>query len=300
MPYALPTDSQRRALFAWLKQSSSLTAWRRLCAYHQAFLDAVRATYEEEQRTAGMTLTIPTDWYTRVLDCHDAFNAAVARLSRSERRCFLYLGMRGHFSEALLAVRWWQQMYGGSFYGRNGFSPADSPRWLNIESPMHACLAALSDIGIVLQTAHTDVPAPIYDVNVLLQQPESSLIKHWISQPNLPMLPAVTPPIVVATGNIIPVYGIWEPVNLTRLSLARLTRAPADGLLLDGCMNYLHADCAAPTIAFPEDDARRNGRATYWRLVWADERYGSSAVPQEELAYSFIRPARGETLFSYA
>jgi Immunity protein 71 len=41
MPYPLPTEHERRALFAWLKQASSLSAWRRLYTFNQAFVDVV-------------------------------------------------------------------------------------------------------------------------------------------------------------------------------------------------------------------------------------------------------------------
>ena len=60
MPYVIPTDHERRALFAWLRQASSLTAWRRLYSYHQAFVDSVSKAYEDEQKTPGLPETSPT------------------------------------------------------------------------------------------------------------------------------------------------------------------------------------------------------------------------------------------------
>jgi hypothetical protein len=77
MPYPVPTDRERRALFAWLKQASSLSAWRRLYSHHQVFVDAVAKAYVDEQSTPGMALTLPTDWYASVLRSHDAFYAAL-------------------------------------------------------------------------------------------------------------------------------------------------------------------------------------------------------------------------------
>ena len=53
MPYPRPTDPERCALFCWLKQASSVTAWRRLYSYHQRFVDAVQSVYEEEQDGCG-------------------------------------------------------------------------------------------------------------------------------------------------------------------------------------------------------------------------------------------------------
>ena len=58
MPYPIPSEHERQALFAWLKQASSLTAWRRLYSHHQVFVDAVAKAYVDEQSTPGMNLTI--------------------------------------------------------------------------------------------------------------------------------------------------------------------------------------------------------------------------------------------------
>jgi hypothetical protein len=307
MPYPVPTEHDRRALFAWLKQASSLTAWRRLYSYQQAFVDAVQRVYEEEQRTVGMVQTIPTDWYASVLVSHDAFAVALDRLQRGDRRCFTFLGARGHFSEGLAQVKWWQNMYGGSYSGRNGFTPAESPRWVEIETTMHDCLAALSDIGVVLQPRDTDVPAPIDEVEAYLSYRTSSLIRYYHAQPSLPPVPAVTQELLVPSGNLIPCYGIWEPVRVDANPPHAASGVPVplpesrnvDGRPLDGCMNYLHGDFAAPTIGFPEDNTRGEGRSTTWRLVWRDERYGENPVPEDEAKYVFIRPVPGEVLFRY-
>lgn len=217
------------------------------------------------------------------------------------RRCFLFLGARGHFSESLLGVKWWQEMYGGSFNSRNSFSPAASPRWPEMETAMHDCLAALSDIGVALQKRHTDVPAPISRMSTYLSSPTSSLIKHWLAQSNMLRVPVATPELLVSTGDLVPVYGIWEPIQ-TVMSDGTIPLPPrmlVDGRNLDGCMNYLHADFPAPTIAFPEDGQRRESRPTTWRLLWRDDRYADATVPEDEQNYIFVQPVPGEVLFTY-
>ena len=311
MPYPIPTDHERRALFGWLKQASSLTAWRRLYSHHQVFVDAVAKAYVDEQSTPGMKLTIPTDWYADVLRSHDAFYAALERLARGDRRCFTYLGASGHFSQGLLHVEWWQDMYYGGFVGRNGFEPENSPHWPEIEKAMHQCLAALSDISVVLQPRGMDAPAPISEMGDYYSLPASSLIKHWASQSVLPAVPsAVVPEVLVATGKMIPCYGIWEPVRMGRRADAGRTSGgqtyaladsrEVDGRSLDGYMNYLHADFAAPTIEFEEDGPRNDGRPAMWRLVWGDDRYGEKPIPEEETQYVFVQPVLGEVLFKYS
>jgi hypothetical protein len=304
MAYPLPTEHERRALFAWLEQASSLTAWRRLYSYDQAFVDAVRGVYEQEQSTPGLAQTIPTGWYTRLLQSHDAFAAGLERLKKGDRRCFDFLGARGHFSEGLHSVTWWQDMYGGSIYGRNGFGVDESPRWPEIEKAMHECLGALSDIGVVLQERNTDVPAPIRELPSHLTQTTSSLSKWWVAQADLPPVPIAHPEVLVNTGRIIPHYGIWEPVVVTRqpgiLGAWRGPQAPpSGGRAIDGCMNYLHGGSAAPTIGFDGDGQRQEGRPTAWRLLWEDQRYGSEPVPEKEQHYVFVQPVPGEVLFKY-
>jgi hypothetical protein len=310
MPYPIPTDHERRALFAWLKQASSLSAWRRLYSHHQVFVDAVANAYVDEQSTPGMKLTIATERYTSVLQSHDAFYAALERLARGDRRCFTYLGAPGHFSQGIFNVEWWQDMYSGSYSGRNGWAPADSPHWPEIEKAMHDCLAALSDIGVVLQDRVIDDPASVSAIDDYQSDPTSSIIKQLLGQSALPAVStAVIPEVLVATGKGIPCYGIWEPVRMGRTSGTGRTpkglkysltdSREVDGHTLDGCMNYLCGDFEAPTIAFQEDSPRHDGRPTTWRLVWRDDRYGENPMPEEENQYVFVQPVPGEVLFTY-
>lgn len=69
--------------------------------------------------------------------------------------------------------------------------------------------------------------------------------------------------------------------------------------MLDGAMNYLHADFGAPTIEFEGDTPRNDGRPTTWRLVWRDDRYGDRPIPEEASKYVFVQPVPGEVLFTY-
>jgi hypothetical protein len=142
-----------------------------------------------------------------------------------------------------------------------------------------------------------------------LSYQESSLIKHLNSQTVLPDVPTAGPEVLVATGQVIPCYGIWEPVRIGRPMKTGTTpkgvpyelgvSREVDGRTLDGCMNYLHGDFAAPTIAFEGDLPRHDGRPTTWRLVWCDDRYGEKAIPDEEVNYVFVQPVPGEVLFKY-
>ena len=85
-----------------------------------------------------------------------------------------------------------------------------------IEKAMHDCLAALSDIGVVLQQRSVDDPAPISRIDSYLSRPTGSLIKYWNRRPVLPAVPNVSAEVLVPTGQVIPCYGIWEPVRVGR------------------------------------------------------------------------------------
>jgi hypothetical protein len=284
MPHPIPTPAEREVLFSWLKRASSLGAWNRLFRLNKTFVDAVEKTYADPQsntpRPDGSFEHIPTDWMSWVFACHDAFRVALDRLRDGDRRCFLFLGAKGHFNEGIAAVRWWRDMYNREIYmGGGKFSPAYSPAWPEIDKTIDAALAGVNYVSIVLQQRHTDVPAPIRYVGGL-NAPGfwASLVRHVSHDAVLAAVPAYPEPaICVKTGQTVPVFGIWEPVAASGQGRYQL----------DGCMNYLHAGFPAPTIDFPEDGQRGEGRPTLWRLIWADTRYGLNPVPPEEETYVF-------------
>ena len=297
MAYPLPTEHERRALFCWLEQASSLAAWQRLHSYHQRFVEIVRSVYEEEQRTAGMKQTIHPNELSDLLRRQEAVEAALGRLKGGDRGCFSGLRSPGHFREGLSALWWWQDMYVGSMFGRNGFDASGSPRWRELQTAMGECVLALSDIGVVLR--RQDVPAPIEEVGGYASQRGESLIKWWLERKGLPPVPIADPEVLVPTGQVVPHSGIWEPVRAPATLLERMAAGLSSSRPLDGCMNYLHADTPAPTIGFEDDDPPEEGRPTTWRLLWRDERYGDNAVHSHERNYVFVAPVKGEDPFAY-
>ena len=167
---------------------------------------------------------------------------------------------------------------------------------------MYDCLSALADIEVVLQNRYTDVPAPIFAMSVYTSSKGKSLIKWWLERRDLPVVVVSDPEVLVPTGQVVPCYGIWEPVQVPATALEALptTRpaSPPPNRSLDGCMNYLHGGSAAPTIAFEGDGQRREGRPTMWRLLWHDDRYGAKGMPPNERNYVFVRPVKGENPFT--
>jgi len=154
---------------------------------------------------------------------------------------------------------------------------------------MQACLAAYYKLQAVVEPRELDVPAKIESIDYLLDprlKPSATILRDFVAQPSLPEVPVVEPPVLVRTGRSIPCTGIFEPMAPDGqrgdiLDMARRWFACKE-LRIDGCMNYLCRDSPAPTIAFPEDGMRKDGRPTTWRLIWEDDRYGSHGIPADE------------------
>jgi hypothetical protein len=160
-PYRIPNQSEREVLFAWLKRASSLTGWSLLFEKYKVFSAVVERAFKDDQRnprTDGKQL-IPDSWMSHIFACQAAFEAALKRLKLGDRRCFLFLGASGHFSEGVLGATWWQDMdYRERYMSGPEFTPNQSAFWPEIEKAMNDFLDVFSDLGVVLQSRHTDVP----------------------------------------------------------------------------------------------------------------------------------------------
>jgi hypothetical protein len=216
---------------------------------------------------------------SQVLGCQAAFEAALKRLQRGERRCFVFLGASGHFYQGTLATLWWKEMDDRERHmGGAQFSPNQSPLWPEIEKALNDFLDVYYDIAVVLQDRFTDVPAPIANLDDIEPAFWAKLVQRVPADPAKARVPAPPKPtVIVKTKNTIPEYGVWEPV----------VKVSKDVYQIDGAMNYLHGGQLAPTIAFAGDGPRREGRSTLWRLIWADHRYEDGRIPDDEKTYEF-------------
>ncbi len=255
MPYRPPGDQERKALFAWLVQISSLTAWERLLHAHLRLVDVV-------------TLQAPSDethcWSQLFVSNHAALETAVARLRNGDRSCFAFGGTAGHFCQAVRHIQ--------------DSDPAFA-RVPQVRKAMNDCSAALRGISAVLEPRYSDLPAPLRRVDDLYGGAGDALFNRLVLRTTLANVPVIEPAILVRTRRPLLASGIWEPV--------RVRRAAHDSYEVEGCMNYLHAGTAAPSLAWPEGGSRQQGHPTTWRLLWADERYGTNGVPSEERNYVF-------------
>jgi hypothetical protein len=305
MAYPIPTERERVALFRFLKQHSSYSAWAMMEPHFKAWIDeATRIKplavctqlYEDKPREALYDSDLRL-----MLTCFAAFVEALAKLKRGDRAVFKWLGYGaglGYFCEALRAMSVWET---ASERERRGeYLPlAETDYWTSFKAYFETFRSATGNGSFALEARHTDVPAPLYDITPL-NGTSAYTVRPFTPHPvfaalmarDLPPVPCPPEEVIIKTGDNIPFYGIWEPVKLNLSSgfagLFKKPVLPADGKFeIEGCMNYLHAGSPAPTIAFEGDSPRKQGRPTIWRLLWRDERYSDGVVPDEEKDYVF-------------
>jgi Immunity protein 71/Immunity protein 72 len=294
MAHLVPTPLERKQIFYWLKKASSYTAWERDTRYYKAWVEKFDELYQDSQRNPDPVhgTLLPTDKMVTLLDCYAAAEGALARLKRGDKRCFVWLGQNGHFSESYRAVDYWMQATWKGEEGDIEVKAMYSKLWPEVNAARERMVSAGGENGVVLQTRHTDEPANIWyvendgdgDIRKLCCFPEG----------DLPEVPIPTKTVLCKTGDIVPAFGIWEPVKADLspgfVGLFKKPKEPANGKFeLDGCMNYLHAGHAAPTIYDEkEEDPAPEGRPTVWRLLWEDDRYLDGVIPEEEKDYVFF------------
>lgn len=289
MAYRIPNDGERRAFLAYLLQASSFTAWERIVEQHREFVDRVRDAYEDHQKNppAHAAVYIATSELSHFLQCHSALRKALELLGHGERRCFRWLGAPGHFSEGMRwALSWREENERWLHMGGAEFPPSNAPEWPTLEAELNVLIARYNEVMIVLEPRFTDVPAPLYRPE---QLSNFALGKALLARTELPAVPTIDPPVLVRSGAEVPHFGVWEPVS-TPSSRGELVPSSTAQLLVTGCMNYLHQGAPAPTIAFDGDSPRRVGRATYWRLIFIDDRYSDGTIPDSENDYEFMTP----------
>lgn len=298
--YTLPNEEERRLLFYYLKRGSSYTAWAEFRPYYKAFVDIVRAAFEDTQDNPSPNEgpLIEESQMATLLNGFASYEAALARLHKGDKTVFKFLGYgqraSPYFCEAFRVIAAWNSSNTGlAFAHGQDFPVWRSKFWPEIERALYRLNTVLC-VCECLEDRHTDVPAPYYTMDKLAEGLNSQPVLRQVPRP-LPEVPIPQKEVLVRTGQNVPFFGIWEPVKAPpRKSLLSMFKPPEIPLghqfEMDGLMNYLHQGSPAPTIAFAEDDARNEGRSTIWRLIWADDRYADGAIPAEELEYQFEEP----------
>ncbi len=300
--YTLPNEEERRQLFYYLKRGSSYTAWAAQAPYYKAFVDIVRVAFEDTQNDPSPKdgPLIAESQMATLLSGFASLEAALTRLRNADKTVFKFLGygQRGspYFCEAFRAIEVWNSSNTGLAFAHGQDFPAwRSKFWPQIERALNHLNEVFSTCACV-ESQHTDVPAPYQNMAELA---DGSVVDFpsmlRVSARPFPDVPIPKEEVLIRTGQNVPFFGIWEPVKAPpRKGLLGMFKPPeippGHQFELDGLMNYLHQGSPAPTIAFPEDDARNEGRPTVWRLIWADDRYLDGTIPADELAYEFEPP----------
>lgn len=297
--YRPPNEDERKIIFFCLKQATSLSAWTRLFEYYSEFVDVVKEAHDEEREAdTGRGQCIATSTCQKFLDARRSFELALDRLRRGDRSCFRWDFSPGHFSEGMRYAESWTALLRRAFNRGGAFPPMDSPMWPEIWMALRNTMSAQHAVWGVCEPREMDRPAPIKKATYHEVDFDGSQFV-WVKRDlarlsDAPRLLPGDPTIIIKTGQTIPVSGIWEPCeapstsSIFRRALGQTSRLSSDVIVNpEGCMNYLHQGSNAPTIAFPGDGQRQEGKPISWCLLWVDRRYGKNPVPEEEAMYTY-------------
>lgn len=297
--YRPPTQDERNIVFFYLKQATSLSAWTRLFEHYQKFVRVVETAFDEPSNKKE-----PDGIYIDFRDRNDvqgaerSFELALKNLRAGDRSCFRWAFSPGHFSEGMRYAEIWTDDLRRVYSRGDEHAASDSPMWPEIWLALKNTMTAYNAVWGVLEPREMDHPAALRKANYHEFDFEGSPFV-WIARdldrlPRAPRLWPGDPTIIIKTGQTIPVSGIWEPCEAPSTSSAfrrafgQTSPLPDDVVVNpEGCMNYLHKGSNAPTIAFPGDGQRQEGKPISWCLLWVDERYGKNPIPEEEAMYTY-------------
>ncbi len=290
---SIPNDEERRRIFYMLKKNSSYTAWARVGKFHDQWMAVYTKAYEEARASNRDEYFFWENRYIKDCANYKGYAECLARLKKGDKRPFKFLGRFGYFYQALLPSHCWSTDIMRFEWGENELEETASPFWSEFDTALRQ-LCVEAELNYILEDRYTDVPAPIGLRG--FRGPNFLRNRTVLPDGKLPPVPDAPLPLrIIQTGDTVPCSGIWEPVKVEMSSglmgMFKKPQIPDSGdLELDGTMNYLHVDSPAPTIAFEADSLRRDGRPTFWKLLWRDDRYEDGTIPPEEADYQFRCP----------
>jgi hypothetical protein len=282
----LPSELERQKIFYWLRKLSSLTAWRRIFEYYQAWANVTERSVREADNNGIGDTSLPLSEYALILKCLAHCEEGVIRLSQGDKRIFKF-DANGEFVMALRMLTHWSQMLQRIELGENGIKKG-TPFWGDFCEALTALAQAWGECGPeILEPRYIEDPAP----TLYGQWLQNELANTPFPEPLAPV-PDPQDNIFIRTGEDLPCSGIWEPIDIPKPSmLSLITRSPKPQppFEIQGCMNYLHGGSNAPkmTIETADDNIDLD---TTWRLLWRDDRYSDGTIPEEEADYIFTKP----------
>lgn len=261
-----PEDRQK--LFWYLKRRTSYTAWQRVAEAFDNFAEIFEQQVRLEPITKRDSCIFETNWehyFPEVLKGQVLYEKGLAALRNGDRTVWLY-NERGLLDDAeTIAGRWYVALVN---HGPHGDIDLDGRYLVELTDAMKRFSKISHDTCQVIQPRMAETPAP-YAWTTYWQDDFAALPLPEV----LPDPPVPKAEILVRSGEIAPVFGIYEPQ------------------VEDGCMNYLLGTIPAPSL-WESDGTSFTGRKlpVTWRLIWEDTRYINSPVPEEETSYFPTEP----------
>lgn len=265
-------EEDRRKLFWYMKRKTSLTAWKALADAFDVFAEIFERQVQEQPRVSrpGAYPGSGTDWegfYPEVLQAQVYCEQGLQRLAQGDRSVWL-LNDIGVFNKADAIMDYWFTALIN--HGPHGDVFFEGKYVKDME-------VAMADVARYSKVT-SRVVQPVWDNPMAIEfwsKERKIILDREVSFPkNLPDVPLPEKEVRVRTGELVPCFGIFEP------------------LVPDGCMNYLLAGVSAPqAVNVSEVDGRSIVRDVIWRLIWEDNRYLDGSIPpEEESYYPFFHP----------
>lgn len=302
MSKLIPTTLERQKIFYHLKKCSSYTAWNRVLGYYKTWANIFeKSVIEAEDKAAvnGEAPKIGTQEFVFVLKGYSTYEKCVDLLRQGNKSPFRYDGLLC-FAVASRPLNYWGEFTVRLDIGEYVFDKNTVPFWNEINASLDNLGDAWGEIGNpILQTSDPRDPAPFalyqrgrdFGFNgVQWKENDRQVYPPYHFPAQLPEVPDPQEVVLVTFGEVVPVSGIYEPINVPapkRRMLSLLKPPPITGPFeVVGAMNYLHGDSTAPHIGEGRDPI-----PTTWRLLWKDDRYLDGTIPAEEAGYVFNKPS---------
>ncbi|WP_354687957.1 Imm71 family immunity protein [Cupriavidus necator] len=285
----LPTETERKQIFFWLKQISSHAAWNRILSFYKAWADTTEHSRRlASERGVESTSLISESDYVFILNGLAHCEEGVRRLRSGDKRVFKF-DVNGEFAMADRALGHWDTYLWRIETGEHPpINEKNTPGWGRFHSALTDLIEVWREIAPnVLEPRYLDADSRTFCNDFL----RATLERMTFPDP-LPNVPDPEISTLVRSRRAIPCSGIWEPVDAPKPKLFRLSRqieTPAGPFPTIGTMSYLHGGASAPNMAA---HAEENGLPATWRLLWEDTRYNDATVPDEEANYVFLKPNR--------
>lgn len=258
------TETDRQMMFYYLQRKTSWTAWKREANWFDKFVAILEKQVREEPIHKNPSCSMfDTDWtitYRQSLKAQVHYEKALEHLACGDRTVWRW-NQQGHFADADILTG-----HIHSYIVNHGMRGDQFPEGKYLDEMvdvLHAYGLICHGQAGVVQPQIESTPATYWWNNLARKMFQ----KLPLPDP-LPPVPAPPPGPVYYTGEIIPVFGIYEPQ------------------VEDGCMNYLLGDVEAPGIWHDHGKLGLSGpHKVSWRLIWEDTRYQDGTIPEIEQHY---------------